>query len=135
MLRRVEAAAGLAMHVLTGDKIQIQPPFRKPVYLRPYPFLSILSGIKSPRILFLSLHRFRLLCPFSPSLSLSVFLSLCLSLSLSRFETLHPSFSVLLRSSRARASLWVQNGIDVPRWTRKEKERKEYKDRIRIPIV
>lgn len=58
-----EAAAGLAMHVLAGDKIQIQPPFREAVYLRPYPSLSILSGIKSPRILFLSLDRFRRLCP------------------------------------------------------------------------
>ena len=83
------------MHVLTGDKIQIQPSFKEDVYLRPYPCLSILSGIKSPRILFLSLDRFRLLSPTShpPSSSL-----LCLSLAV-RLSTI-PCPSFILPRSR-----------------------------------
>lgn len=74
------------MHVLAGDKIQIPAPFRGTVYLRPYPFLSILSGIKSPRILF-----------YFPSTAPAFFAHLCLPLLLSpsispSYVTFRPSF-------------------------------------------
>ena len=65
---------------------------------------------------------------FFPSTA-SDFFALSLSPSFSRFETLCPSFSVLLRFSRARASLWVQNGIDVPRWTKNERRERRKRER------